>query len=199
VLTVRNAPNGSTFFLHRRDERVADGWNITGVVPAGEFQPSDDSGLALRTDLDLWRAMMREYAEELLGADEARLRRGAPIDYDRESPFRELQLGRRRGTIRPHLLDMWLDPVSWKAVIRVVCVFNARTFDRIFADMVSLNTEGMLELPSLHRRRTGPFQGWQLNAETVERYLADPSVALGARTCIARTWEHRRFLGLTQT
>jgi hypothetical protein len=197
VLTVRCAPDGSTFFLHRRDERVASGNNVTGLVPAGEFQPSDDSGFSVETDLDLWRAMMREYAEEFLGLEEARLRRGAPIDYDRESPFRELQRAYRRGSIRPYLLDVRLDPVSWKAGIRIVCVFNARTFDRIFADMVSRNTEGMLELPSLHRRSTGPFHGWPLNEDTVNRYLADPTVTHGARTCVAKAWAHREALGLT--
>ncbi|GAA0575660.1 hypothetical protein [Actinomadura livida] len=196
VLTVRRAPSSSTFFLHRRDERVAIDTNITGFVPAGEFQPSDDSRLSLETDLDLWRAIMREYAEEFLGKEEVRLRTGAPIAYDRESPFRELQRARRQGSIRLFLLSLHLDPVSWHAQIRVICIINARTFDRIFAEMVSRNTEGMLELPSLHRRSAGPFQGWPLNEETVARYASDPSVGHSTRTCITKVWEHRIALGL---
>src|SRR5262249_46748273 len=117
VLTVRQAPNELSFFLHRRDGRVSTAKNRTGLIPAGEFQPSDDSGLSVRNDLDLWPAMMREYAEELLGMEEARFRRGAPIDYNRELPFRELQAARRRGTIRPYVIDVRIDPLSWKCAI----------------------------------------------------------------------------------
>ncbi|SPT57073.1 Uncharacterised protein [Actinomadura madurae] len=140
--------------------------------------------------------MMREYAEEMLGMDEARTRRGAPIDYACESPFRELNTGRRRGSIRPYILDVWLDPVSWKAAIRIVCIFNSRTFDRIFSDMVAENTEGMFELPTLRRKATGPFEGWPMDEDTVQRYLADQSVSLIARTSIAKVWHHREELGL---
>ncbi|MGR6917059.1 hypothetical protein ACU635_22715 [[Actinomadura] parvosata] len=196
VLTVRRAPGGSTFFLHRRDERVASGNNVTGLIPAGEFQPSDDSRLAAEADLDVWRAIMREYAEELLGIEEARFRSGAPLDYARESPFKELQLAYRRGAVRAHLLDVRLHPVSWKASLRVVCVFNSRTFDRIFAGMVSKNAEGMLELPSPRRRASGTFQGWPLDEETVARCLSDLTIVEGARTCIAQAWRHRDALGL---
>ncbi|GAA2211942.1 hypothetical protein GCM10009850_074030 [Nonomuraea monospora] len=196
VLTVRRAPGGSTFFLHRRNECVASGNNVTSLIPAGEFQPSDDSRLAAGADLDLWRAMTREYAEELLGMEEARFRTGAPLDYAGESPFKELGQAYRRGAVRAYLLDVRLHPVSWKASLRIVCVFNARTFDRIFSGMVAKNAEGMLELPSPRRRATGSFQGWPLDEETVARCLADVTLVEGGRTCIARAWQHRHALGL---
>lgn len=196
VLTLRQAPNGLSFFLHRRDGRVATAKNRTGLIPAGEFQPSDDSGLSVRNDLDLWRAMMREYAEELLGMEEVRFRRGAPIDYNRESPFRQLQAARRRGTVRPYVIDVRIDPLSWKCAIIAVCIFNYRTFDRMFSGMVSENMEGILELPSLYRKTPGPYRGWPLNEDTLPGYLSDDSINLAVRTCLALTWRHRAVLGL---
>lgn len=70
---------------------------------------------ALHRDLDVWLAMMREYAEELLNMDEVRQGRGAPIDYAAQSPFRELQAARTGGLVRPYLLGIGLAPASWKA------------------------------------------------------------------------------------
>jgi hypothetical protein len=66
TLTIRCGDSGASFYLHRRGDQVAVGQNETSLVPAGEFQPSDDSRFALHRDLDVWLAMMREYAEELL-------------------------------------------------------------------------------------------------------------------------------------
>jgi hypothetical protein len=99
----------------RCGDQVAVGQNETSLVPAGEFQPSDDSRFALHRDLDVWLAMRREYAEEFLNIDKVRQGRGAPIDYAAQSPFRELQAARTAGVVRPYLLGIGLYPASWKA------------------------------------------------------------------------------------
>ncbi len=82
TLTVRRSLDGTaSFFVHRRNSRVATGGNLTNLIPAGEFQPSDDSNYSTLNEANVWLAIMREYAEEFLGVDEVRSRNGAPIDY----------------------------------------------------------------------------------------------------------------------
>src|SRR5262249_47713624 len=87
TLTLRSDDSGSTLYPPRRSYQVAAGQHETSLVPSGEFQPSDDPRFALHRDLDVWLAMMREYAEEFLNMDEVRQGRGAPIDYATQSPF----------------------------------------------------------------------------------------------------------------
>ena len=196
TLTVRQAKNGSTFYLHRRDERVATGRNMTNLIPAGEFQPSDDSKFAAARDLNLWHAIIREYAEEMMGIEEVRNRRGAPIDYDKDEPFRALQLAKHRGSIRPYALGIGIEPLTWKAQLYTACIFNAVTFDRIFKEMPSDNNEGILELPTLNRRNGHPFQGWPFDEEVITQYLHDPNFGPSGRVTLTLALKHRSNLGI---
>jgi agmatine/peptidylarginine deiminase len=66
--------------------------NATGVVPGGEFQPHNDILPVWRTDLDLWRNVMREYAEEFLGFQESMGRGGAIINYENDEPYRQFMV-----------------------------------------------------------------------------------------------------------
>jgi hypothetical protein len=191
TLTIRCGDFGASFYLHRRGDQVAVGQNETSLVPAGEFQPSDDSRFALHRDLDVWLAMMREYAEEFLNMDEVRQGRGAPIDYTAQSPFRELQAARTGGLVRPYLLGIGLDPASWKAHILTVCVFDAPAFDDIFGNMAPENREGVLEIPTLHRTASAPLTGWDFNEHTVRGYIQDSSVNPSAKVALGLAWRHR--------
>ncbi|MFD6329472.1 hypothetical protein ACFWGI_07855 [Streptomyces niveus] len=197
TLTVRQDGDDSTFFLMRRGSKVATGVNMTAAVPSGEFQPSDDSPFSLRRDLDLWFAVMREYAEEFLGHDEVREHRGAPIDYDHEPPFDLMQAARRQGLMRLYFLGLGVEPLTWKAQLYTVCVFEGATFDRLFADMIQENAEGVLQLPSLHRGLAQPFQGWRFDEPTVRQYLDSLALSPSSRVALRLTWRHRFILGLT--
>jgi len=72
TLTIRRDANRCGFYMHRRDKNnVTEAPEVLHVVPAGEFTPSDVGLQALRTDFDLWRNIVREYAEEFLNVEEA--------------------------------------------------------------------------------------------------------------------------------
>jgi hypothetical protein len=197
VLTVCRTHQGPIFYLLRRAAaQVAAQGGMAGLVPAGEFQPSSAAYAAVRPDADVWRCIMREFAEEFLGRPDVSGQRGALVDYERESPFRELQRARRKGSVRPYLLDIGFDPVSWKAGIRLVCVFEQDAYLEIFRGMRHEGPEGQLEVPSLYRVGDKPLEGMPLDEETVRRYLKDPTITEAARLCIGLTWEYREKLGL---
>ena len=71
TLTVRRDDRGGSFLLHdRNSSRVAVAGGMYHLIPAGMFQPSSVSPLDHVNDFDLWRNVMREYSEELLGNPE---------------------------------------------------------------------------------------------------------------------------------
>lgn len=197
VLTVCRTGKGPLFYLqHRAAAQVATMGGMAGLTPAGEFQPSSAAYSAIHSDADVWRCIMREFAEEFLGRPDLNEQRAALVDYERESPFRELERARRIGGVRPYILDIGFDPVTWKAGIRLVCIFDEDTYLDIFRGMHAGTDEGRLEVSSLVRAGDELLEGRPFDEETVRRYLKAPTLTAGARLCLGLAWEHRETLGL---
>lgn len=73
-LTIRHdRTNGAArFLLHWRDPaKVGHAGGLYHVIPVGIFQPASDRPDSLHHDFSLWRCLLRELAEELLGEHEA--------------------------------------------------------------------------------------------------------------------------------
>jgi hypothetical protein len=197
VLTVYRTRKGAFFYLQRRAAgQVATMGGMAGLIPAGEFQPSSAAYAAVRSDADIWRCIMREFAEEFFGRKDLN-ERGALVDYERETPFRELQRARMNGWVRPYVLDIGFDPVSWKAGIRLVWIFDEDAHQEIFRGMETESNEGSVEAASLYRIGQEPLEGIPLDEENVDRYVnKDRTITEAARLCIGLTWQHREKLGL---
>lgn len=196
-LSIRLGTSSASFYVHRRiPGQVASAQHVIGIVPAGEFQPSDDSWAAKSSDFDLWKSVVREYVEEFLGHEDARGSYGAPINYMDDAPYSGLFRAQLSGEIRSYLLGIALDPVTWKPTILVRSIFPAKLFDRLFSGMVRDNQEGILELPSRRRMAEGPFEGWPFDHESVIAYASDIGVLPAARAGLALAWHHREALGL---
>ncbi|MGH3277593.1 MAG: hypothetical protein ACRDNW_00435 [Trebonia sp.] len=197
VLAICRTRKGPLFYLqHRSGAGVATMGGMVGLVPAGEFQPSSAAYAALLSDADVWRCIMREFAEEFFGREDLTEQRAALVDYERESPFRELELARLSGWVRPYVLDIGFDPVSWKAGVRLVCIFDEDAYLDMFRGMLAGSDEGHLELSSLVRVGDEPLEGMPFDEETVRRYLKAPTITEAARLCLGLTWKYRTELGL---
>ena len=71
VLRADHASGRAAMILHWRDPaRVASGGGLYQVAPVGVFQPSHDAEWNRANDFSLWRCIVRELAEELLGGGE---------------------------------------------------------------------------------------------------------------------------------
>jgi transcriptional regulator with XRE-family HTH domain len=80
TVRLRRYPAEPSFLLHWRDPtKVATAAGVYDVIPAGEFQPASVALWDRRNDFDLWRNIVREYSEELLGAPEHDGSRSKPI------------------------------------------------------------------------------------------------------------------------
>jgi hypothetical protein len=194
TLTLRadRAASDAQMILHWRDPaRVATGGGLYQVVPVGMFQPSDDAEWNLANDFSLWRAIVREMAEELLGGGEDYHSDAAPIDYERWPLQATLAAARRAGTLRLYWLGLGLDPLTLVVDMLSVAVFDAPVFDAVFAGLVRANDEGHMVAS---QDPAGATTGLPFTAAAVERFTtAEPMQSAGA-ALLRTAWDHRDTL-----
>jgi hypothetical protein len=183
---------GASMILHWRDPaRVASGGGLYQVAPVGIFQPSHDAEWNQANDFSLWRCIVRELAEELLGADEDHHSDVAPIDYERWPLQSSLAEARRAGRLRLYWLGLGVDPLTLAADLLTVAVFDPDLFDATFSGLVRANDEGRILLTD---GAAGSGGGWAFNMTNVERYAgAEPMQPAGA-ALLRIAWEHRDTL-----
>ncbi|MBO2446187.1 hypothetical protein J4573_03735 [Actinomadura barringtoniae] len=169
TVTIR-AGDGASYVLHWRDpEKVVHAGGLHQVMPVGVFQPLNDD----RDDLDLWRSMQREFSEEFLGTPE--------IVTWTDPPFRRLSRSmdnaRDAGAIRPYLLGLGVDPLTFALDLLTVVIVEADTFDLLFGGLVNENDEGRVSMVA--------FDGT----------VPQPMQPAGA-AALQLAWRHRTALGL---
>jgi transcriptional regulator with XRE-family HTH domain len=191
TVRLRRYPNPPSFLLHWRDpSRVATAAGVYDVIPAGEFQPSSVALWDRRNDFSLWRNMVREYAEELLGQPEHDGTRTDPVDYERWSLFQKLEQARSEGKVSAHVLGMGLDALTLAATILTVVVIDDDTFEETFGATVRFNEEGEVVAVG----DGGVADGVPFTAEAVDRMLTSEPIAAPGAACLALAWQHRDCL-----
>lgn len=185
ALTLRHdrATGETTMPLHRRDAtKVGHAGGMIQVIPVGVFQPLGPEPWNLTNDLSLWRGMLREYAEELLGAAEDYNTTEAPFDYDAWPFGVQMNAAVEAGRVRPYVLGLGVDPLTFAVDLLTAVVIDASTYDDLFAEAVADNAEGSV-LPAV------PF-----TAEEIDRYAGrEPTQAAGA-ALLRLAWHHRGAL-----
>ncbi|NDU71291.1 transcriptional regulator [Actinomadura sp. DSM 109109] len=142
VTTVTVTASGR-YVLHRRDAaKVAHAGGLYQVMPVGVFQPLGDE------PPDLWQCMVREYAEEFLGAGE---------DYgdgfvQEDWPFHQaMTAARGDGRLRAHFLGLGVDPLTLAVDLLTAVTVDDALFGELFGDLVAVNDEGEVSM--------APFDG----------------------------------------
>jgi hypothetical protein len=191
----RNRKRGeATFLLHWRDPaKVATAAGIYGLIPAREFQPSTIATHDRENDFSLWRSMVREYSEELLGEPERDGGSGEVLDYDDWPLYRSLEQARADGRVTPYCLGTGIDTLTLTPTILTVTVFDDDIFDELFGNTVDINAEGRLVSAA---GSTSVTDGIPFDDESVTRLLNDePMASPGA--CILRLAHSFRTIILT--
>ncbi len=192
LLRADRASGDTTMILHWRDPaRVATGGGLYQVAPVGVFQPSHDAEWNWANDFSLWRSIVRELAEELLGGAEDYHSDAAPIDYQRWPLHATLAEARRAGRLRVFWLGLGADPLTLAADMLAVAVFDADLFDATFAGLVPANDEGRVITGD---GAPGVAAGVPFRAAIVERFgTTEPMQAAGA-ALLRIAWQHRDTL-----
>jgi hypothetical protein len=150
ALTLRHDRSAGTamFPLHYREPgKVSHAGGLYQVIPVGVFQPSGEAPWNEANDFSLWRGLLREYAEELLGADEDYGSERAPIDYAAWPLARAMTGGLADGRVRAWCLGLGADPLTFALDLLAVVVIDAPLYDALFGDLVDVNAEGRVIEP----------------------------------------------------
>ncbi|TDP96619.1 helix-turn-helix transcriptional regulator [Labedaea rhizosphaerae] len=191
TLRLRRFPSPPSFLLHWRDpSRVATAAGVYDVIPAGEFQPSSVALWDRANDFSLWRNMVREYSEELLGQPEHDGTRTQPVDYDRWPLYQALSTARHDGRLSAFVLGMGMDALTLAATILTVVVIDDDVFEKNFAATVRFNDEG--EVVAIGDGRAA--DGVPFTADAVDRILSSEPIAAPGAACLALAWQHRDVL-----
>jgi transcriptional regulator with XRE-family HTH domain len=190
TLTIRRDPHGeASIILHYRDpDRVAVCGSMYHVMPAGVFQPASMVPNACKQDFDLWRNILREYAEEYLGDLDCDGNAAAMLDCESRQPFKALQEARRSGKLQIWVLGVGLDPLTLWGELLIAVVVDAETFDNAFEGLVSVNQEGTVIKATGRNTHGVPFSN-----ERVEQLL-NMRVAPAAAACLKLAWRRRDIL-----
>lgn len=156
----------ATFPLHYREPgKVGHAAGLYQVLPVGVFQPSGEAPWNEANDFSLWRGLLREYAEEMLGADEDHGSELAPIDYQAWPLARAMTDALADGRARAWCLGLGADPLTFALDLLAVVVLDVPLYDDLFGAMVAANAEGRVlgphpfDEPSVTRLlRDAPFQ-----------------------------------------
>jgi hypothetical protein len=185
ALTLRydRAAGTATFPMHLRDGAlVGHAGGLYQVIPVGIFQPSGEAAWNEANDFDLWRGLLREYAEELLGASEEYGSEEAPIDYQAWPLARAMTDGLADGSVRAWCLGLGTDPLTFALDLLTVVVIDAPRYDELFGALVTDNAEGRVIRPR-------PFDEAAITALVTREPLQAAAAAL-----LTLALEHRDVL-----
>jgi transcriptional regulator with XRE-family HTH domain len=193
TIRLRRYPAEPSFLLHWRDPaKVAIAGGTYGVIPTGEFQPSSVALWDRHNDFDLWRNMVREYSEELLGTPEHDGTRSQPIDYEQWPLFQQLQAARTAGSLNAFVLGLGMDALTLSTNVLTVVVIDDDVFTDVFGSTVRFNEEG--EIVAVGGGT--PTEGVPFTKAAVSRMLESEPMAETGAGCLALAWQHRKILGL---
>ncbi|MGH4008751.1 MAG: helix-turn-helix domain-containing protein [Pseudonocardiaceae bacterium] len=194
TLTIRRSTidDSHTFFLLSRDPtKVAVSGSQYGVIPAGEFQPSCIAPACMLDDLDLWRNIVREYSEELLGEPEHDGSSGQPVDYECWPFYRAMQRTHESGHLRAYVLGVVLHALGLNPAIVTAVVIDDVVFDDLFRELVTVNAEGQV-ITSLDNDQSA--HGLPFTEATVRQFLDNEPLGGTSAACLALAWRHHKSL-----
>ena len=184
TLTIQRSRSGATFIMHKRSGNFAVGDALYHVVPAGEFTPADVGQAAIRADFELWRNIVREYAEELLNIPDAQGTGGRRLDYEHASPYQKMVQAIRDDRFRLYTFGLALDPLTFKPELLTVAVIDKTVFDKIFPSPLPETGEGVV------------VEDIPFTEENVRDYIDASTTRHGAKACLTLAWQYRDELDL---
>lgn len=180
----------ATFLLHARDSAAVASASGLNHVLGGQFQPSSRHAIEHAAEADVWLAVARELAEEMLDFKEADGHAGAPLSFTVE-PLASLDVMRSEGHLQVWLLGLGLDPLTLWPDLLTVAVIDEETFRRRFPVLPAFNTEGVLLGSSLSGTE---LRGFDFDEIQVAAITSDAATHPAAAACIRLAWKHRDAL-----
>jgi hypothetical protein len=197
VLRYDRTTGRAWFPLHWRDPaKVGHAGGQFMVMPVGIFQAVGDAPQHQANDLDLWRCLTREFAEEILGESEDHPQ-DVPVDYDAWPIAAELTRARDAGLFHPHVVGLGVDPLTLATDLLTVAVIDSGWWDQHVGPIAAENTEG--RLAANHRATPGTDSPatsglFEFTADTVEELTTQRPFQAAGAALLRLAWSHRGSL-----
>lgn len=147
------------FFFHKRDRKVvAVNPGAISVVPSGTFQPFVSNFVSYPEDFSITATVLREFAEELLGAaefNEAGMHAG-PLE-NKAPLLRHFTKQLKNGTAEIHFLGVGIDPVTTVPEVMTVMTFREDLLEKKVMKEFKDNFEGRHGTAELTKERLQLF------------------------------------------
>lgn len=188
TLRVDRVSRQASFPLHWRDPaKVGHAGGLYMVIPVGVFQASSDEPAHRDNDFSLWRCLLREFAEELLGEPEDH--GSDPINYAAWPFAATMSQALSDGRIHAHVVGMGVDPLTLATDLLTVVAVEARLYDDLFGSLVHTNGEGQLaEASAAFESDQGRFR---FTADVVERLSTIERMQAAGAALVRLAWQHR--------
>lgn len=184
TLTIIHTGDTLRILMHLRgQEETASYMGAFHVIPAGEFQPSCCANSSFSKDFDLWRSIMREYAEEILCRKEYDGNSTVPFSY-LEEPYATLEKEALKNNILLFYVGTTIDPLAFQADILTISVFKEETFNKIFPEIKTENSEGKI-ITEKNR------WGMEFTEKEYQSY-EDTNILPSARSLLTFAWNNRK-------
>jgi hypothetical protein len=190
LVLLQPAGGPATFLLHARDGAAVASASGLKHVFGGQFQPSSRHSIDHAEEADIWLAVARELAEEMLDFKEANGSAGGRLSFADE-PLASLDSMRRDGHLKVWLLGLGLDPLTLWPDLLTVAVIDDEVFRRRFPELPTSNSEGVFVGASSNGKE---LRGFDFVQSRVDAITADDGTHPAAAACIRLAWKHRAMI-----
>lgn len=149
LLCFRTKKGGYRCILHlRAEEKIAESRGLYHVIPAGQFEPSDednpDECFSVRENV------LREYVEELFSKEDQTVSTTAPYWYEKTDPYKGLceLLDPKNGGATLYLTGICINLLNLRLEICTLLLINDLSWERDWLSKSKVNFEYTDEKPS---------------------------------------------------
>lgn len=176
--------NGNvTFFKHKRTPGATmEGINTEHVVPAGTFQPREEMPNTKDLDFNIYKNILRELGEELLGREEMEGIKQSHDDITNDEHIKKYHNLFVKKHAKAFFLGWGLDPLTTKAEFLTALVVDIREFRNLFGE------------PQFKHNWEGAYKSFPFDKETIQNFVNGQDTLPAGAGCAYLAWQYREQL-----
>jgi hypothetical protein len=183
TLLIMKDRNNVTFLKHKRTPGATmEAIDTEHVVPAGTFQPRREMPPVPDPDFNIYKTILRELGEELLGKKEMEEIGRSTEDISKDRHIRKFHKLFVEGYAKAFFLGWGLDPLTTKAEFLTVIVMDIHEFRKRFGE------------PHFKHNWEGRHDSFPFDAETVNDFIDGPYTLPAGAGCAKLAWDNRELL-----
>ena len=185
TLLILKDRNKATFLKHKRTPGATmEAIDTEHVVPAGTFQPRREMPPVPDPDFNIYKTILRELGEELLGRKEMEEVGSSTEDITRERHTKKFHQLFADGYAKAFFLGWGLDPLTTKAEFLTAIVLDIHEFRRRFGE------------PRFKHNWEGRHEAFPFEEATVRDFVEGYNTLPAGAGCAKLAWDNReRLLG----